>query len=669
MILRNLVIAILGFTVISVIVILMAAYRFVPNIEEFTDAKVILDGKEVSFPTFFVDKNGDRHFMEIHIDGDKYAGKTLAISVTSNELVEVYSNNNLVYKISSSSGNLNSWHRYFPVTANGKILIKITATANGGVERKFYIGDNESIIRFIEHANIIEESMFHFGSGFMLGLFLLVLLLSYSLKNKNFLYGALVIIAPVLTSIDEMNLFLVPFDLWKKLAIVGAALAIFFAYLFANELFKRKITLMEKIYLVGYVLIFLPVLFAKNNAVLRGAYANFYLYSLIMLVTTLVILILRTKTKYEQLILFGFSAVIGATALSILSIANVFKIDFMFFNVGQLFFGFTVAVYVAAKTIEVYQNTQNMNEAISKLMGEQTNYIQNLVSSREKVNTLASSAVEYFEEVENLYKNLNNNRMEAEATLDCLQETAEYFEKFLNELSKTTDLLKQNVQNSENIRSDISSLSQNNRENFAETENVIQKFNQKGGEIREMFVGLSEDFGKIKDISSLIKSIAVQTNLLSLNASIEAARAGEAGKSFSVVASEIRKLANDTSDFAEKIEDTIADTIIKFEKFSEELLTLINHLDTIQNSNQRLSKSIYSFIDNVQVLTKGFEDVEVTFEKQSVEIENLKTNVYEIQKNAEELRQSFELFSETQKKIESIFSIIMQQIGEVQKNL
>jgi methyl-accepting chemotaxis protein len=667
--LRNLAIAILGFLVISVIVLLMAAYRSVPNIEEFTDAKVIVDGKEVDFPKFVVDKTGNRHSMEISIDGDKYAGKTFAISVTSNELIEVYANDKLIYKFSSASGNLNSWHRYFPVIANGKILIKIISTSNGGIERPFYIGENEDIIRFIERANVIEESMFHFGSGFMLGLFLIVLLLSYSLKDKSFLYGALVIITPVLTSIDEMNLFLISFNLWKKLAIVGAALAILFAYFFANEIFKRKVSLLEKLYLVGYAIVFIPVLLAKNNAVLRSAYANFYLYSLILLIVTLVILLLRTKTKHEQLILFGFSAVIGATALSILSIANILKINFMFFNVGQLFFGFTIATYVAAKTIQVYQNTQNMNEAISKLMDDQANYIQNLVNSREKVNTLSSSSFEYFNEVEELYKNLNNNTKEAVSTLDRLQETAEYFEEFLNELSKTTELLRTNVQKSENVRSDISGLSESSRTNFEEIESIVREFNDKGQELRDIFEGLSEDFGKIRDISSLIKSIAVQTNLLSLNASIEAARAGEAGKSFSVVASEIRKLANDTSEFAEKIESTISETLIKFERFSQELLELINQLDTIENSNQRLSNSIYAFIDSVETLTKDFEDVENSFEKQSAEIENLKINVHEIQKNAEELRQSFDLFRETQKKIETIFSVITKQIEEVQKNL
>jgi len=83
---------------------------------------------------------------------------------------------------------------------------------------------------------------------------------------------------------------------------------------------------------------------------------------------------------------------------------------------------------------------------------------------------------------------------------------------------------------------------------------------------------VAEDVNAVIQKVSSITRIAEQTNLLALNASIEAARAGEAGKGFSVVASEVRKLAEGTNEFAN-------DIVHSLEKTREEMTVAVNQVE------------------------------------------------------------------------------------------
>ncbi|MFN3598567.1 MAG: methyl-accepting chemotaxis protein [Aquificaceae bacterium] len=75
-----------------------------------------------------------------------------------------------------------------------------------------------------------------------------------------------------------------------------------------------------------------------------------------------------------------------------------------------------------------------------------------------------------------------------------------------------------------------------------------------------------EEFNSLAELVDQIKKVAKQSNLLALNAAIEAARVGEAGKGFSVVASEFRKLADSTNKIALEIEAVINRLKEKVEK-------------------------------------------------------------------------------------------------------
>ncbi len=124
---------------------------------------------------------------------------------------------------------------------------------------------------------------------------------------------------------------------------------------------------------------------------------------------------------------------------------------------------------------------------------------------------------------------------------------------------------------------------------------------------------LDEKTNNINKIVDQIVNVTLQTNMLAVNGSIEAARAGEFGRGFSVVASDIRTLANDSSQNAEKIKDmvrsmqsqiiTVAADIelagttsvqeVAKAKASTENLTLIeNEIDTVQSGIKEISEAI-----------------------------------------------------------------------------
>jgi methyl-accepting chemotaxis protein len=92
-------------------------------------------------------------------------------------------------------------------------------------------------------------------------------------------------------------------------------------------------------------------------------------------------------------------------------------------------------------------------------------------------------------------------------------------------------------------------------------------------EVKDKGINLESKAKDITNIVSIVSGISEQTNLLALNASIEAARAGEAGRGFSVVAEEVRKLAEQSNDAVQEINSNLA-------QFVEEIKALVDKIET-----------------------------------------------------------------------------------------
>ncbi|UED82682.1 methyl-accepting chemotaxis protein [Lysinibacillus sp. CD3-6] len=107
---------------------------------------------------------------------------------------------------------------------------------------------------------------------------------------------------------------------------------------------------------------------------------------------------------------------------------------------------------------------------------------------------------------------------------------------------------------------------------------------------------VSSSAEEIGQISSVVKGISDQSNLLGLNAAIEAARAGEQGKGFAVVADEIRKLATNSKQNADQI-NHITKNIQQLLKVLNQSFAEVNTLTDTQ------SGSIYEFSSTIQEIS------------------------------------------------------------------
>lgn len=114
----------------------------------------------------------------------------------------------------------------------------------------------------------------------------------------------------------------------------------------------------------------------------------------------------------------------------------------------------------------------------------------------------------------------------------------------------------------ERIKSDSERTLFVSKEGAEQVDNIIKDLKEiidMIGMSNKVIVSLAEKSANITEIVNLIKDIADQTNLLSLNAAIEAARAGEMGRGFAVVADEVRKLAERTQKATDEVSKVIMD--------------------------------------------------------------------------------------------------------------
>ncbi|STD28911.1 Serine chemoreceptor protein [Edwardsiella tarda] len=172
--------------------------------------------------------------------------------------------------------------------------------------------------------------------------------------------------------------------------------------------------------------------------------------------------------------------------------------------------------------------------------------------------------------------------------------------------------LEETAASMEQITSIVNQNSDNSR-NAAQLANEAAKTVVSGGhaitDVVKTMEAISANSQHISSITSVIDSIAFQTNILALNAAVEAARAGDQGRGFSVVASEVRNLAQRSAQAAKEINSLISASVEKVNQGSASVSAAGSTMENIINSITHLSAVLGEISDSAEEQSRGIVQI------------------------------------------------------------
>lgn len=250
---------------------------------------------------------------------------------------------------------------------------------------------------------------------------------------------------------------------------------------------------------------------------------------------------------------------------------------------------FIIVKTTASKAISSgYSITDSANSTAAATNGIDAS-IENITQEFEKISSAVSKAIMTISEMNNHIDTLVTHNS---SQVVAIEDSNKSFDEAANTLQYINSMATERCRSAEEMHDFVA----DGDEKITSTANMLGL--------------ITQQLGEIHDVVTIINNVANQTNLLSMNAAIESAHAGEAGRGFSVVAEEIRKLAEETAKNAKKIKtvvNNIVSSVSEANKASSDASNAFAkvslHADQVINSLKEITErinNIGSQMDNIR---------------------------------------------------------------------
>ncbi|TFW16258.1 methyl-accepting chemotaxis protein [Duganella callida] len=214
------------------------------------------------------------------------------------------------------------------------------------------------------------------------------------------------------------------------------------------------------------------------------------------------------------------------------------------------------------------------------------------------------------------------------------------------EISANTSQLLKTMEEATSVADYTTSATADAQANLKRMDGTMQHMVAATDSINAKLAALSEKASNINSVLLTITKVADQTNILSLNAAIEAEKAGEAGRGFSVVATEIRRLADQTSvstwdieQMLKEMQSAVSASVMGMDKFSEEIRRSVGEV-------RQVTDQLSGVMDQVQKLAPQFDAVLQGMQSQAVGAEQITATMMQLNDATQQTVESLKATSE-----------------------